>query len=606
MQKDQNSFQRTSSSSTFGNQGQRKSPKEARPEPLRIPDSFIEEVNERADILSIIEGAVKLKKTGSNNYIGLCPFHTEKSPSFTVTPSKGMYHCFGCGNSGGAITFLVKHDGQTFKEAVKSIANDLGMALPEALQDKPKRVLDGSAADAGADSTQPAGPHIEKTPLYDSMALAARYFRYTLRHDEAAMKYVASRGISAQSLNRFHIGATNDNWQGLQTAFPDYASNENLENCGLVRTKERIDHSSGEISTNRYDVFRSRLMFPVRDTRGRICAFGGRIMSDQMPKYINSPESVIFNKSETLFGLYEARESIRTKKMAIVVEGYIDVIMLSQHGVENVVACMGTSITRQHIEKLFTQSETIVFAFDGDAAGRKAAWRAMQTCVGLIEDAHDLRFLILPQGKDPDNLAREEGAQAFENRARTALSLSEFLISELSLKHNNLNNAEDRARFASEGSEVASRLPYRTKLRNILLQRISQESQTPGSVMKALQAASRSRKSLDKNSIWSILEKMVVAAPSIAIQERALICELLDLDDPQESSINQVLQEAELFLDQEAPSSPQWLIARDSLESASRMIEEHRVRQVKNDLKEKLQNGEISDEQYLRMHIDAG
>lgn len=550
-----------------------------------IPEEFLTQVNERADLLDVIGRSVKLKKSGANNWLGLCPFHNEKGPSFTVTPNKGMYHCFGCGASGSAITFLMEHDGTPFRDAVKELALGAGLTLPSSLQD-----------DAHKQTVQ-----VETGPLYSAMEAASRFFRHVLRHDQTARDYLRTRGINQASATKFQIGAAPNEWRSLSEAFADYASNPYVVQSGLVREKESPNDAN---KVNRYDTFRGRIMFPVRDTRGRINAFGGRILGDGDPKYLNSPESPIFNKSGSLYGLFEARESIRKKKMAIVVEGYIDVVMLSQSGVENAVACMGTSLTRSHVERLLTQTEAVAFAFDGDAAGRKAAWRAMETCIPLIEDQHDVRFLILPGGKDPDDLSREEGAEAFDERVLKAPSLSEFLISELHLKHNALATAEDRARFAAEGSQVAGRLNYHSKLRGLLLQRISEESKMPGSVIKSLQQASNSRPA--GKSLWSTLSHAARLAPGAAIKDRDLLLELLDLDDAQENAFAQTLNTLPAEAVEEHPQDPSWLVARDTMAAAVDMIGEHREQQIRDDVRSQFQKGEITESDYLRMSLSLG
>lgn len=553
--------------------------------PSLIPEEFIAQVNEKADLLAIIGRSVKLKKSGANNWIGLCPFHTEKGPSFAVTPAKAMYHCFGCGATGGAISFLMEHDGVPFREAVKDLAISSGLPLPPGLSE------DG-------DKT---GPVVETGPLFQAMDLASQYFRHVLNHDQASRAYMRKRGITPASAKKFMLGAAPDEWRGLQEAFPDYETNEHIVLSGLIREKE----SEATGKKNRYDTFRGRIMFPLRDTRGRTVAFVGRALGDGEPKYMNSPESPIFNKSGSLYGLFEAREAIRQKKVAIVVEGNIDVVMLSQNGVENVVACMGTSMTRWHVERLLTQCDMLVFAFDGDAAGRKAARRALETCAPLMEDQHDIRFLILPDGKDPDDIAREEGAAAFDERVRTAASFSEFLIGEIRLAHNNLASAEDRARFASEASAIAGRLGYKTKLRRLLLQRISDESMMPGSVIKKLQNDSRSR--AGEMNLWTKLSAAAIKAPSVALAQRELLLELLDTDDGREMSFAQTLQglsESQGGELVESSTDASWMIARDIMNSAVDLIGEHRNHQLRLELKEQWQRGEITQSEYMRSTLE--
>lgn len=471
-----------------------------------------------------------------------------------------------------------------FREAVKELAVSAGMTLPEALKTSDKEIASA----------------IQTAPLFETMEIASKFFKHVLRHDQDALNYLKKRGINQQSVKKFNIGATPNEWRSLSEAFPEYDTNPLLSQTGLVRDKESENGRS-----SRYDTFRDRIMFPVRDTRSRIIAFGGRLMGegDGIAKYMNSPESPIFNKSDCLYGLYEAREAIRQKKIAIVVEGYIDVVMLSQAGIENVVASLGTSMTRSHVQRLLTQAESIAFAFDGDAAGRKAAWRAMENCMPYLEDQHDVRFLILPEGKDPDDLAQEEGAKAFDNRVLKAPALSEFLIRELSLKHNNLSTAEDRARFAFEGTQVANKINFKTKIRNILLQRISEESKVPGSALKTMQRASNARKGL--KTVWSTLTEAALSAPGIARLEKDLLLELLDMDDDQEVEFANTIQSIPEQDHPEKINDPRWLLARDTMLSAVDLISEHRQKQIRSELRDQFQKGEITESEYMRISMQA-
>ena len=535
-----------------------------------IPDEFIDEVNQRIDILELIQQRVSLKKTG-NNWVGLCPFHSEKSPSFSVNPDKGMYHCFGCGASGSALKFVVEHDGTPFRQAVKELAHEAGLQLPATLQDTDESGMRTSGIDTAI-----------LQPLYACLTIAANFYQFALKHHPPALAYLKSRGINAQTITKYMLGVAPDEWHPLSEAFDDYTSNETLQLCGLTKKKNTV-----------FDVFRSRVMFPIRDSRGRVQAFGARIFgtdtkderdAPQGPKYLNSPETAVFHKSESMFGLFEARESIRKKKMVVVVEGYIDVVMLSQSGIPNAVACMGTSITSTHIERLLTQSTSIAFAFDGDKAGRAAAWRALINCLPLLQDQYDIRFLILPAGKDPDDLAREEGVLAFETRIQKAPSLTEFLILELHLKHNQLKSTENRARFAEEATKIVNTIPYQSRIRKLLLQRIQAESSTPGSVLRALQVHSSSRAASNANSLWTKLSKAASIAINHAIEERDLICSILDLEDPHEAALNNHLQE--LRAQDAAPerlNDPSWLIARDTLRAGVDMIAEYRNRQIERE-----------------------
>lgn len=560
-------------------------PRSNAPRAARIPDDFIQQVNERADIVAIISRTVALKKSGAN-HVGLCPFHKEKSPSFTVNATKGLYHCFGCGASGTALNFLMEHDGTPFRDAVIELAQGAGMSLPVEM------------TQSGASGA----PSVETGPLYAAMGLAAKYFAHVLRHSTEAKDYLKKRGVTGVGAKRFVIGMAPDEWRGLKEPFPDYEKNQAILLAGLIREKDGKD----ETSKNRYDTFRNRITFGVRDTRGRIIAFGGRVMANEEPKYLNSPESPIFNKSGALFGLYEAREAIRVKKFAVVVEGYMDVVMSSQHGVENAVASMGTAFTRSHAERLLTQTDMLVFAFDGDSAGRKAAWKAMETCIPIIEDHHVLRFVLFPDKQDPDEFMRTQGAAAFDDLVRKSPGLSEFLLSTLTEQNNNLASTEDRARFAAEASEVAKRLGFRTKLRALLLEQIATESRLPGVAIKAIQTASKARTT--NATIWGRLAQAAVIVPATTLAARDLIIELLDPDDAHEMALIRTLQaispeSVDVQPVATAGANSAWLLARDTMHNAVDLIAEFREKQARDDLKKRFGAGEITEAEFIKQSL---
>lgn len=557
----------------------------AQREASRIPDSFLEQIKDRADIVSIVGRRVPLKKAGAS-FVGLCPFHSEKSPSFSVSAQRGTYHCFGCGMHGSALSFIIEHDGLPFREAVKELASEVGLPLPTAM----------AAGQAAAPDT---------VPLYAAMERAARYFRHVLKHSPTAIDYLKGRGVKGETLKRYLIGFAADEWRGLKEAFPDYERNDALVSAGLVREKEQEASGGGPPRRNRYDTFRSRITFGVRDSRGRIVAFGGRIVGDGDPKYLNSPESPIFDKSSTLFGLFEAREAIRAKKEVLIVEGYMDVVMLAQSGVANAVASMGTAFTRFHLERALTQSDRIVFAFDGDNAGQKAAWKALITCMGVIEDKHDVRFLLVPDGLDPDEFVQRDGRDAFEALVAGAPGLSQFLISQLRQQNNDLASPEDRARFAAQGSEIAGKLSYRNKLRKILLDQIEAESRVPGAALKVLQSeerAARGQADAAGAGVWRTLAAAAMVAPGTAIEQREHIAALLDPDDPQERALIEQLDELVAgAADDEA--SARIHLARDILRNAVDVICQHREKQARQELDRLLAQGEIDETHYLRQRM---
>jgi DNA primase len=370
-----------------------------------IPKSFIQDLLNRLDIVDVIERYVPLKKAGAN-YAACCPFHSEKSPSFTVSPSKQFYHCFGCGAHGTAISFIMEHAGLGFVEAVEELARGVGMAVPR-------------ETPAAGEARQKAAPD-----LYEVIQIAMRYYRDQLKQSPHAIDYLKRRGLSGEIAARFGIGYAPGDWQNLQAAFPDYQSNT-LTETGLV-----IVSDDGK---KRYDRFRDRIMFPIVSQRGQVIGFGGRVLDKGEPKYLNSPETALFEKGRELYGLYQAQKAVRAEKMALVVEGYMDVVALAQLGVEYAVATLGTATTPYHVQKLLRMTDQVVFCFDGDAAGRRAAWRALENALPQLQDGKQLRFLFLPPEHDPDSYIREYGREAFEHLlGEEALPLSTYLLRELS------------------------------------------------------------------------------------------------------------------------------------------------------------------------------
>jgi DNA primase len=384
-----------------------------------IPDSFKQDLLNRVDIVDVVSRYVQLKKAGANHQ-GLCPFHTEKSPSFTVSPSKQFYHCFGCGEHGNAIGFMMAYAGMGYVDAVKDLASSVGMQVPE---DRPR--------------TKEEIIREERAPdLYAVMEKAMEFYRAELKKAPKAIEYLKGRGLTGEIAARFRIGYAPDDWQGLQKAFEDY-SNASLVECGLIITNDE---------GKRYDRFRDRVMFPILSTRGAVIGFGGRVMGDGEPKYLNSPETPLFEKGREVYGLVQARDAIRASGRVLVVEGYMDVVALAQFDVGYAVATLGTATTPNHVTKLLKLADELVFCFDGDAAGRKAAWRALEVSLPLAMDHKPVKFLFLPDGEDPDTYVRKHGKPAFEALVAKATVLSEFLLAELR-SQSDLANAEGRSSF---------------------------------------------------------------------------------------------------------------------------------------------------------------
>ena len=381
----------------------------------RIPDSFIQDLLARSDIVDIIGSRIELKRAG-REYHALCPFHNEKSPSFTVSPNKQFFHCFGCGKHGTVVAFLMEYDRLPFVEAIEELARIAGVEVPREGTSGPSRaVLEG--------------------PL-DALAGAERFFREQLRKSQPAIEYLKGRGITGETAKSFGIGFALDSWDALAKFFgdPTHALAAGL----LKKSGDRV-----------FDVFRNRIMFPIRDTRGRVIAFGGRTLANDPAKYLNSPETPLFHKGRNLFGLYEARQSLKSALPSlIVVEGYMDAVMLAQHGIRNVVATLGTATTRDHLNQMFKSTSRIVFCFDGDRAGRAAAWRALDQALPEIAEGREFRFMFLPEGLDPDELVQEIGADAFRERVEQATSLADYLLDELK-KQANPATLEGRAKFVT-------------------------------------------------------------------------------------------------------------------------------------------------------------
>ena len=396
-----------------------------------IPRDFIDRLLERVDIVDLVAARVPLKKAG-RDYQACCPFHSEKTPSFTVSQTKQFYHCFGCGAHGSAIGFLMAYDRLSFPEAVEELARQAGMEVPH--EARPER----------------RGPDLQ--PIYDTLEQAARFYAQQLRrHPEArrAADYLKGRGLTGETALAFGLGFAPPAWDALLSALgTDADAVRRLETAGLL---------AGE-GDRRYDRFRDRIMFPIRDGRGRVVGFGGRILGDGKPKYLNSPETPVFHKGRELYGLHEARRTPGQLERLLVVEGYMDVIALVQHGIANVVATLGTATTGDHLDRLYRAAPAVVFCFDGDRAGRDAAWKALNVALPQLREGREARFLFLPEGEDPDTLVRKEGADAFLGRIARAQPLSEYLYDHLG-EGLDLASLDGRARLAARAKPLLGQIP---------------------------------------------------------------------------------------------------------------------------------------------------
>ena len=408
-----------------------------------IPESFINELLNRIDVVDIIDKRVPLKKTGAN-FVACCPFHQEKTPSFSVSPSKQFYHCFGCGAHGSAISFLIDHDGLNFIDAIHELAKVVGLKVPNQVDEKPEKKK-------------------ENIVLEDSLILAKKYYQARLKASPEAIKYLKSRGLTGEIAKQFSIGFAPGGWNNLNEVFKDY-DNDVLIKSGLINKNEK---------GKRYDRFRNRIMFPIYSAKGQLVGFGGRVIDEKdSPKYYNSPETSLFQKSYELYGLLAARKSIRDKGYVLVVEGYMDVVSLAQHGISNAVATLGTATTSFHIQKLIRYTSEIIFCFDGDEAGKSAAWRAMQNSLASVTDEVQLKFLFLSEQHDPDSYVRENSKEKFEKLAKDATPLSEYVVHYLT-KKNDLTSQEDRVKFLNSVEPILNNIAS-LKLTFLLKKRISE------------------------------------------------------------------------------------------------------------------------------------
>ena len=400
-----------------------------------IPPSFLQELLDRTDVVEVIGRYVQLKKSGAN-FMGLCPFHGEKSPSFSVSPSKQFFHCFGCGKSGNAIGFLMEHQAMGFREAVQELAQQAGLQVPEEERSPQER-------------ERAAQQKEQQATLTDVLARAGQAYRQHLREGAHAIAYLKGRGVSGQIAKRYGLGYAPAGWHGLASVFAEYDSPLLVE-AGLVIQSEE--------DGKRYDRFRDRVMFPIRNVKGECIGFGGRVFGDEKPKYLNSPETPVFHKGRELYGLYEARQAIREAGSVLVTEGYMDVVALAQLGFGNAVATLGTACTAEHVHKLFRFTEQVVFSFDGDAAGRRAARKALDAALPYATDTRAIKFLFLPPEHDPDSFIRTFGQDAFARQLGDAMPLSRFLL-EAAREGCDQGTAEGRAHMLSNAEPLWNLMP---------------------------------------------------------------------------------------------------------------------------------------------------
>ncbi|WP_118181567.1 DNA primase [Paraburkholderia phosphatilytica] len=502
-----------------------------------IPHSFLQDLLNRVDIVDVVGRYVQLKKGGAN-FMGLCPFHNEKSPSFTVSPTKQFYHCFGCGAHGTAIGFLMEHAGLTFPEAVNELAQSVGLTVPQ----EPSPMRGGGGGGYAGEGAAPYPSKAVTTALSDLMQTACDYYRKQLRGAQNAVQYLKKRGLTGEIALRFGLGYAPDGWQNLEAAFPNYRD-DGLVEAGLVIVSEKTDAQGQQ---RRYDRFRERIMFPIRNVKGQVIGFGGRVLDGGEPKYLNSPETPLFNKGSELYGLFEARLAIREKHYVLVVEGYMDVVALAQLGFQNAVATLGTACTPIHVQKLLRQTDTVIFSFDGDAAGRRAARRALDACLPHAADNRTIRFLFLPTEHDPDSYVREYGTEAFAEQVERAMPLSQFMLNEV-LAGKELDQPEGRARALFDAKPLLQALPANA-LRAQIMHMFADRLDVPFEEVAALcevdariaQAARAAPARKDRRSVTGLEQR---ALRNLVMHPRIVA----ELDEDEEQALLAVTRHGELF-----------------------------------------------------------
>ncbi len=467
----------------------------------RIPEQFIDELISRTDIVELIDQRMPLQRAG-HEHRACCPFHDEKTPSFYVSPAKQFYHCFGCGAHGTAVGFLMNYDNLEFVEAIETLAAYSGMQVPR-------------------DETGSSKPVSNHQGLHDLLGRVRDYYQQQLKsHSDApeAVSYLKNRGMDGQTAAQFGLGFAPDGWDSLSSALgSDASTTKNLVDTGMLITKDEGGH---------YDRFRARIMFPIEDYRGKLVGFGGRIIGKGEPKYLNSPETVLFHKGSELYGLSQGRREIGLAAESIVVEGYMDVIGLAQNGFKNAVATMGTATTASHLQRLFRAAPSIVFCFDGDRAGRKAAWKAMETALPILSDDKQVGFLMLPQGEDPDSLVRKEGSEAFGQRIKQAQPLAEFMFETL-CEPLDLSRLDHRAQLAEKARPLLATLPVGT-FRQLM---VNQLTQLVGVSENELSLSASAQKQPSKRATNNKPEPLssVALAISLLVQNPALAEDSLEM-----------------------------------------------------------------------------
>ena len=484
-----------------------------------IPQSFISDLLNRVDIVDVVGKHVKLKKAGAN-YQGLCPFHQEKSPSFSVSPTKQFYHCFGCGAHGSAIGFMMEYSGQSYVDAIEDLARSVGLSVPR----EERHVRDVIAQK-------------QALAIGEVMTMASDWYAQQLKASQRAIDYLKGRGLTGEIAKRYGLGYAPDGWQGLEAVFDSYSKDETaklLIEAGLIIQGEGAD-SQGKIK--RYDRFRDRIMFPIRNPKGQVIAFGGRILDQGEPKYLNSPETPLFSKGNTLYGLFEGRLAIRDRGYVLVCEGYMDVVALAQLGFANAVATLGTACTAFHVRTLLRQTDRIVFSFDGDAAGQRAAQRALEATLPILSDDKEIRFLFLPSEHDPDSYIRQYGSAAFEQAINQAMSLSGFFF-KLASEGNDLASPEGRAKTHHVAKPWLQSMPA-IALRSQLLRELANRTASSVSELEQFCALTPATKTPPTTTQAQIKSQTIRPAATKAITPRLVKQSRPNVEPPKPTDLSE-------------------------------------------------------------------